>query len=143
VTLAAVNPAGTQGRGVPDVSADSASESGYRVLVDGQWFQGQDPNHPPIGGTSAAAPLWAALIARLNQALNTRLGFVNPALYQLASSSSFHDVKAGNNGDYKATPGWDACTGLGTPDGEQILAALKKQRAPELAKAIKRKTAGN
>jgi kumamolisin len=137
VTLEAVNPPGTQGRGVPDVSADAAQESGYRILVDGQWFQGQDSDHPPVGGTSGGAPLWAALIARLNQALNTRLGFVNPALYEVASSSpAFHDVRAGNNGDYKATPGWDACTGLGTPNGEQLLAALKKQIAPKLVKAV-------
>lgn len=129
VSQHAVNPAGKAGRGVPDVAADSAQESGYRVLVDGQWFP--DPNAtpqpmPPIGGTSAAAPLWAGLIARLNASLSTRLGFVNPLLYKIkASSAAFHDVALGNNGDYKTGPGWNACTGLGTPDGKALLAALR------------------
>lgn len=128
VSQKAVNPSGNVGRGVPDVAADSAQESGYRVLVDGQWFP--DPNAspplPPIGGTSAAAPLWAALIARLNQALGARLGFVNPWLYQIGpSSAAFHDIDAGNNGDYATASGWDPCTGLGTPDGEALLEALR------------------
>jgi kumamolisin len=125
----AVNPTGGPGRGVPDVAADAAQESGYRVLVDGQWFP--DPNaspqpFPPIGGTSAAAPLWAALVARINQAIGTNVGFVNPMLYQIkAGSRAFHDVTLGNNGDYKTAPGWDPCTGLGTPDGSALLAALR------------------
>lgn len=129
VTQKAVNPAGGPGRGVPDVSADAAQESGYRVLVDGQWFP--DPNAspqpmPPIGGTSASAPLWAALIARINQKLGVNLGFVNPMLYKIkAAAGAYHDVTTGSNGDYKAVAGWDACTGLGTPDGKALLAALK------------------
>ncbi len=126
VTQSAVNPAGGPGRGVPDVSADSAQESGYRVLVDGMSFPDASQNLPPIGGTSAAAPLWAGLIALLNQSLNTRLGFINPLLYKLsASSGAFHDVTAGNNGDYRCGSGWDACTGLGTPNGQKLVAALK------------------
>ena len=128
VTQTAVNPAGGAGRGVPDVAADSAQESGYRVLVDGQWFPDPDasPPFPPVGGTSAAAPLWAGLIALLNASLGTRLGFVNPLLYKIkASSGRFHDVTQGNNGDYATGPGWDACTGLGTPDGKALLAALR------------------
>jgi kumamolisin len=81
---------------------------------------------PPIGGTSAAAPLWAGLIALMNQSLKTRLGFINPLLYKLpASSGAFHDVTAGNNGDYRAGPGWDPCTGLGTPNGQKLVAALR------------------
>ncbi|HEY2158876.1 MAG TPA: S53 family peptidase [Isosphaeraceae bacterium] len=125
----AVNPKGGPGRGVPDVAADAAQESGYRVLVDGQWFP--DPNAspdpmPPIGGTSASAPLWAALIARINQAIGTNVGFVNPMLYQIkASSKAFQDITLGNNGDYKTAAGWDPCTGLGTPDGKALLAALR------------------
>ncbi len=125
----AVNPNGGPGRGVPDVAADAAQESGYRVLVDGQWFP--DPKakpepFPPIGGTSASAPLWAALIARINQALGTNVGFVNPMLYQIkASAKAYHDITLGNNGDYKTAAGWDACTGLGTPDGTALLAALR------------------
>jgi kumamolisin len=126
VRQSAVNPDGGPGRGVPDVSADSANESGYRVLVDGMSFPDPAHHRPPIGGTSAAAPLWAGLIALLNQSLGTRLGFVNPLFYKLPDSSgAFHDVTQGSNGDYKACPGWDACTGLGTPDGQKLLAALK------------------
>jgi len=126
VTQSAVNPAGGPGRGVPDVAADSAQESGYRVLVDGMSFPDPSQQLPPIGGTSAAAPLWAGLIALMNQSLKTRLGFINPLLYKLAASSgAFHDVTAGNNGDYRAGPGWDPCTGLGTPNGQRLAAALK------------------
>jgi hypothetical protein len=66
----------------------------------------------------------------MNQALNTRLGFVNPALYKIgAASAAFHDITKGNNGDYKASVGWDPCTGLGTPDGSLLLAALKPGNA--------------
>jgi kumamolisin len=126
VTQSAVNPGGGPGRGVPDVAADSAQESGYRVIVDGMTFPDPSQNLPPIGGTSAAAPLWAGLIALLNQTLKTRLGFINPLLYKLpASSGAFHDVTAGNNGDYHTGPGWDPCTGLGTPNGQKLAAALK------------------
>jgi kumamolisin len=126
VHQSAVNPAGGPGRGVPDVSADSAQESGYHVLVDGMSFPDPAQERPPIGGTSAAAPLWAGLIARLNQSLNTRLGFVNPVLYKLpAASGAFRDVTRGSNGDYQAARGWDACTGLGTPNGRKLLSALK------------------
>src|SRR5439155_18140768 len=85
---AAKNPAGPVGRGVPDVAGDAAQESGYRVLCDGLAFP--DPSHdpplPPIGGTSAVAPLWAGLIALVNQSLGTRAGFINPLLYRLAPS---------------------------------------------------------
>jgi len=144
VSQAAVNPPGGLGRGVPDVSADAAQESGYIVIVDGKSYPGSGPNYPPIGGTSASAPLWAALIARLNQALKTNLGFVNPLLYQLPSSSSaIHDIIKGNNGDYKAGPGWDACTGLGTPDGQKLLDALSGQVAPAVASGIKAKVAAS
>ncbi len=122
----AVNPAGGAGRGVPDVAANAAEESGYRVRVDGHWYPDAEHKFLPIGGTSAATPLWAGLIALLNQGLGTRLGFVNPLLYKLAAETgAFHDVTKGNNGDYKAGPAWDACTGLGTPDGEKLLAALR------------------
>ena len=142
VTQSAVNPPGSTGRGVPDVSADAAQESGYIVLVDGQTFAGEDRQHPPIGGTSASAPLWAALIARLNQATNAKLGFVNPLLYQLPASA-FHDITKGNNGDYKAGPGWDACTGLGTPDGQKLLAALSPLVAPTASAAVQARAAAS
>jgi kumamolisin len=126
VSQSAVNPTGGPGRGVPDVAADSAQESGYRVLVDGMSFPDPAQKLPPIGGTSASAPLWAGLIALLNQSLKTKLGFVNPLLYQLPhASGAFHDVTAGNNGDYQTGSGWDPCTGLGTPNGQKLAAALK------------------
>lgn len=122
-----VNPPGGPGRGVPDVAGDAAQESGYVVLCDGLNFP--DPNHvpplPPIGGTSAVAPLWAGLIALINEKLGTRSGLIQPALYGLAPAlGAFHDIVKGNNGDYRAGPGWDACTGLGTPDGQKLLNLL-------------------
>ena len=137
----AVNPTGGPGRGVPDISADAAQQSGYYVLVDGMSFPGPKTGTLGVGGTSAACPLWAALIARLNQALTFRLGFVNPTLYRIgATPGVFHDIKKGNNGDYKAGAGWDPCTGLGTPDGEALLAALRPATAN---KAIARRAAAS
>jgi kumamolisin len=121
-------PAGTgskPGRGVPDVAGDADPATGYDVLVDGQFIQG-------FGGTSAVAPLWAGLIALISQSLGTRAGFVNTLLYSRAQAAgAFRDItqgdnKVGPNGvGYSATVGWDACTGLGTPNGQKILAALK------------------
>jgi kumamolisin len=106
------------GRGVPDVSGDADPQTGYEVLVNGQSFV--------IGGTSAVAPLWAGLIALANQKLDTRLGNVSPLLYKLSSKSgAFHDISTGNNGAYKADAGWDACTGLGTPNGQKLISALQ------------------
>ena len=66
--------------------------------------------------------LWAGLIARINQGLGKPAGFINPLLYATANAT-FRD-KQGNNGDYKAGTGWDACTGLGTPNGQSLLQAL-------------------
>ena len=104
-------------RGVPDVAGDADPNTGYNILVDGE--QGV------VGGTSAVAPLWAGLVALLNQQLNTRLGFLNPALYALPSpGNGFHDVTQGNNGTYSAGPGWDACTGLGSPVGTTLASLL-------------------
>ncbi|MDR3577896.1 MAG: S53 family peptidase [Anaerolineaceae bacterium] len=104
-------------RGVPDVAGDADPNSGYQVRVDGQ--------NMVIGGTSAVAPLWAGLIALLNQKLGTSVGFLNPLLYgSLSGKSLFNDITSGNNGAYAAGPGWDACTGWGSPDGSKLLAAL-------------------
>ncbi len=89
------------GRGVPDVAGDAAPETGYNILVDGQ--------QEVVGGTSAVAPLWAGLIALINQQRGTPAGFINPALY--GAPTAFHDITSGNNGAFKAGPGWDACTG--------------------------------
>ena len=69
------------------------------------------------------APLWAALIARLNQSAGTPLGYLHPALY--TAGAGFRDIVKGNNGDFAAGRGWDACTGLGSPDGSALATALK------------------
>jgi kumamolisin len=112
------NPPHSIGRGVPDVAADADPVTGVVVMhIDGK-------NLEQIGGTSASTPLWASLIARLNQGLNARCGFLNPLLYGQFSSGVLHDIKVGNNGAYQAGPGWDACTGLGSPDGDQLFHAL-------------------
>lgn len=117
------NDGESTGRGVPDVSGDADPHTGYQVLVDGRMFV--------VGGTSAVAPLWAALIALINKKLGKRVGFINPLLYSLpGNSGAFHDITVGHNdmfgdnGFYKAGPGWDACTGLGSPNGVGLLNAL-------------------
>ncbi len=113
-------PNGFAGRGVPDVAADADPATGYSVRVDGQDLV--------LGGTSAVAPLWAALIAVLNQILGSPLGFVTPELY--VDGSDFRDITTGNNDGYSAGPGWDPCTGLGTPNGTALLAALRAAPSP-------------
>ena len=107
---------GGSGRGVPDVSGDAAPETGYNILVDG--------TSEVVGGTSAVAPLWAALIALLNQQLGKQLGFVNPLLYPLNGTAAFRDITQGNNGGFSAGTGWDACTGLGSPNGSSLQTSL-------------------
>lgn len=108
---------GKAGRGVPDVAGDADPQSGYQVRVDGQDMV--------IGGTSAVAPLWAGLIALMNQKLPRPVGFLNPLLYgSLSGRKLMRDITTGNNGAYKAGPGWDACTGWGSPDGAKLLKAL-------------------
>jgi kumamolisin len=107
---------GFVGRGVPDVAGNADPETGYNVIVDGQ------PS--VIGGTSAVAPLWAGLLALINESLGTNVGYVNPLLYAAKAEATFHDITSGNNGTYSAGKGWDACTGLGTPDGVALLTAL-------------------
>lgn len=111
---------GYVGRGVPDVSGDADPSTGYQIRVDGQ--------NQVIGGTSAVAPLWAALIALVNQQAGKPVGFINPTLYA-GKEQGFHDITSGNNDDgglgyYKAQAGWDPCTGLGSPDGAALLKVL-------------------
>ncbi len=120
----AADPAGPVMRGVPDVAGDAAPASGYRILCDGTSFPDPSQGLPPVGGTSAVAPLWAGLIARINQGLGKPAGFINPLLYAAPANATFRDITQGNNGDYKAGTGWDACTGLGTPNGQNLLQAL-------------------
>jgi len=104
------------GRGVPDVSGDADPATGYSVRVDGK--------NTVIGGTSAVAPLWAGLIAVLNQELGRAVGFINPALYRIGSSA-FRDITTGNNNGYQANKNWDPCTGLGSPNGTALVSALQ------------------
>jgi kumamolisin len=119
------NPGGHVGRGVPDVAGDADPTTGYVTLVDGE--------SGVIGGTSAVAPLWAALIALINQSLGKPAGLINPALYQNSGSAQdFNDITSGNNGAYSAGPGWDACTGLGSPIGTQVAAVLGGSSAPQV-----------
>ncbi len=116
-------------RGVPDIAGDADPLTGLVMYQDGSWGL--------AGGTSASAPLWAALIAIANQMAGHSLGFINPALYTLAMSShyaqDFHDITVGNNDvnykgvevpGYPAVKGWDPVTGLGTPNAGQLLPDL-------------------
>jgi kumamolisin len=106
------------GRGVPDVAGKADIATGYCMLVGG--FD------VTMGGTSAAAPMWAGLIARLNQELGCNIGYMNPFLYQNFCRTSFNDITKGTNGKhFKATEGWDPCTGWGSPDGKKLLAKLR------------------
>ncbi len=107
------------GRGVPDVAGDADPATGYTIRVDGQSMV--------IGGTSAVAPLWAGLIALANQQNGADAGFINPAIYASGAAKAFRDITQGNNGAFSAGPGWDACTGLGSPVGTAIVAVVKPQ----------------
>ena len=101
------------GRGVPDVAGDADPQTGYTIRVDG--------STGVIGGTSAVAPLWAGLIAVLNQQTGANAGFINPTIYAAKAAASFSDITSGNNGTFSAGPGWDACTGLGTPVAASLI----------------------
>ncbi|MGA2164359.1 MAG: S53 family peptidase, partial [Solirubrobacteraceae bacterium] len=107
---------GKSGRGVPDVASLADPETPMWVLSPGGQLGG-------VGGTSASAPMWSALITLLNQLSGTPLGFCNPQLYAHLKDS-FVDITEGDNGSYKAGVGWDACTGWGRPNGTQLLQAL-------------------
>lgn len=115
-----VNPGHFKGRGVPDVSGDADPATGYQIHVDG--------TDAVFGGTSAVAPLWAALVAVMNQQRATPVGYLNSVIYGLGAAKAFHDIVSGNNGAYSAGPGWDPCTGLGSPDGANLLKALGARR---------------
>jgi kumamolisin len=107
---------GKSGRGVPDVAMSATN-----------YFTRVDTSEGASGGTSAVAPLMAALVTRLNQAKKKSVGFLNPFLYSNVAKGVVQDVTSGTNAikntikGYEAGPGWDACTGLGTPDGTAIL----------------------
>ncbi len=108
---APASPSG--GRGVPDVAGDADPTTGYTIRVDGQTLV--------IGGTSAVAPLWAGLIAVANQQNGASAGFINPVIYTASDRSGFRDITDGNNGTFSAGPGWDACTGLGSPIASALI----------------------
>jgi kumamolisin len=117
------------GRGIPDVAANADPNSGYAVRVRGR--------SGVAGGTSASAPLWAALVARLNQKLERSLGFLNILIYsKLAGGAAFRDITVGNNdttgrlGGFPALRGWDAATGWGVPVGSAILRSVAEMPAP-------------
>jgi len=127
-----VNGGDFKGRGLPDVCGNADPVTGYNIRVDG--------NDTVIGGTSASAPLWAGLIAIMNQGIGSRVGLLNPILYKkLGPNIVLRDISKGENSvinvivngvqtkvkGYEATSGWDACTGWGSPDGIKLLASLK------------------
>ena len=100
------------------MSGNADPNTGYNTLVDGE--------NAVFGGTSAVAPLWAALVARINQSIGKPVGFLNPLIYaQAVETSGFHDITQGNNGTFSAAQGWDPCTGLGSPEGTGLLTALQ------------------
>ncbi|HEY4304692.1 MAG TPA: S53 family peptidase [Gemmatimonadaceae bacterium] len=115
---------GFQGRGVPDVAANADPLTGYRVFLDGKWGVG--------AGTSAAAPLWAGLVARMNQGRGTPIGLLTAAMYaeydRLRTSGAIVPVTRGSDGLYRARRGWDCCTGLGTPRGDILHRAFEAPR---------------
>jgi kumamolisin len=115
-------------RGVPDVASAASPLAGYSTRVDGRFTV--------AGGTGAACSLMTGLVALINQGLDATVGFLNPVLYSLPpADSGFRDIVNGNNNGYSATPGWDPCTGLGSPDGARLLNALvdvwSKNSAPD------------
>ncbi|MFG2917979.1 protease pro-enzyme activation domain-containing protein [Kitasatospora sp. NPDC048298] len=115
------DPPHAHGRGVPDVSALADPQTGVVVpSVDGMHFN-------QIGGTSAAAPMWSALLARINQGLpgSAQVGFLDPLLYTKFATGVLRDITRGSNGAYASGPDWDACTGLGSPGGQGLLDGLK------------------
>jgi subtilase family serine protease len=127
-------------RGVPDVAANAAGRTGMVQAVS------TGPGHDyfyPGAGTSAATPLWAALIALADQYAGRHLGFVNPAIYRIARSASyhqaFHDITTGNSTitfpqgtitGYQATPGWDPVTGWGSPDAKVLVPLIAHYASP-------------
>jgi kumamolisin len=109
------------GRGVPDVAGNADPATGYQIYSGGQ--------AQVVGGTSAVAPLWSALIARLAQSTGKRFGLLQTLVYAGISPgqdvAGFRDITSGNNGAYSAGPGWDACSGLGVPNGTALLTRLQ------------------
>lgn len=121
VTAASGARSALAGRGVPDVSGDADPQTGYDVRIDG--------TDTVIGGTSAVAPLWAGLVALANSVNGHPAGYLNPLLY--GAPAALRDITQGNNGGYEASTGWDACTGLGSPLGSQVVRLAAEPAPPE------------
>ena len=106
---------GHNGRGIPDIAGNADPDSGYAIFLNGE-------NIGPVGGTSAASPLYAALAALLNSRLGRPVGYLNPTLYS-APEFVFRDIidgqsnATGGSKGYVSGPGWDGCTGLGSVNG--------------------------
>lgn len=114
------------GRGVPDIAGNASPLTGYRIRVHG--------SDTVMGGTSAVAPLYAALTLRVNGALGRPVGYLNPFLYKNGGTDMYRDIVDGNNNGYTAGPGWDATTGWGSINGKKFLEALKK--SDEITKTV-------
>jgi subtilase family serine protease len=125
-------------RGLPDVSADADFDTGLALagVLGGKFLIS------PGGGTSAAAPVWAAIVALADQYAGRHLGFINPAIYAIARSSqyhrAFHDITTGNNSftvgkvkvkGFSASRGWDPVTGWGSPDAQVLIPLLARYAA--------------
>jgi kumamolisin len=125
IVPASINSGNFAGRAIPDVAANADPATGYFTVSGGK--QGI------VGGTSASAPLWASLIARINALLKANVGNFNALLYsKFGPAGVLRDITAGNNdtsgllnGQFPAGPGWDACTGWGVPDGAKLLSAFE------------------
>lgn len=102
------------GRGIPDVAALAAGNPGFRIVIDGI--------QQAKGGTSAATPLWAALIALANAKRGSPVGFVNPCFY--SNPHLCQPILSGDNAGYEANGEWNACTGFGVPNGERTITGL-------------------
>lgn len=111
-------PSTNANRQVPDVAGDADPNTGYTIQVDG--------SVGTIGGTSAVAPLFAAATALFTEKAGKPIGFLAPMIYGAANpyAGPFVDITSGTNGQYRASAGYDLCTGIGRPDGAKLFAAL-------------------
>ncbi|HEY1425579.1 MAG TPA: S53 family peptidase [Caulobacteraceae bacterium] len=139
INIPSVNPGAPAGRIAPDISANAAGSTGYFTISEGQ--------AGVSGGTSAATPLWAALISRLVET-RTPVGYLTPLLYEAASgggtigSQACNDIVSGNNntaaaGGYAARQGFDAVTGWGSPKGDDLAQVLAARQAAQAAQTPK------
>jgi kumamolisin len=114
-----LGPTGSAGRGVPDVAGPADPHRGCAIVVGGAGCSS--------AGTSAVAPMWAALVACINATLGTRCGYLTPLLYELSRKGPkpLREITEGNNGYYPAGVGWNACTGLGSPMVDRLIAVLR------------------